>query len=457
MSTLRFFSALRWQLAGRPWLIIVSATAAVFAVWAIGTRRQPHHVRVAFPAAVNVVKGLDVQVDGFDVGKISDVTLQDGQAIVELGISDKRFWPLRAGTVATLRWPTPAGSGTRKVDLDPAPSGPAIPEGGIITGRDVRTPVEIDQIFETFNTTTRRHLKRALAHTAQTVAPRVKVVRKALRDFNHAVTGYRDVSADLSADTQALRMLLRSGGGLATELAPREAQISNLVDVAATTLDTFAQHADDVQRTLAALPPTLTQARQTLARLDTTSGKLGALVDDLRPGAAKLDALATSARPTLTALRPTARMGAQVAHTLRQAAPPLTRTLKTATPMFDDMRSILTDATPMLECLRPYTPELAGVTVNWNSWVSKYFPVKTQAGRIRPGGQDHYARVLIVASPTSFHAYPQDTPSTTQLLLGKKYAMPRPPGLGVDKPWFLPQCGVTPDALNAAKDPEDRK
>jgi hypothetical protein len=125
--------------------------------------------------------------------------------------------------------------------------------------------------------------------------------------------------------------------------------------------------------------------------------------------------------------------------------------------MLGDVQSILTDATPMLECLRPYTPELAGVAVNWNSWVSKYFPVKTQLGRQHPGGQDHYARVLIVASPTSDHAYPKDTPSTSQLLLGKIYAMPRPPGLGVDKPWFLPQCGVTEDALNAAKDPEDRK
>jgi len=34
------------------------------------------------------------------------------------------------------------------------------------------------------------------------------------------------------------------------------------------------------------------------------------------------------------------------------------------------------------------------------------------------------------------------------------YAMPRPPGLNAGKPWFLPQCGVTKDALNAELDPE---
>lgn len=446
-----------WSLAGRPWLVVLTAAALLFAWWAAGTRRQPHHVRVAFPSAVNVVKGLDVQVDGFDVGKISDVRLEDGQAIVELGIKDERFWPLRAGTVATLRWPTPAGSGTRKVDLVPAATGPRLPEGGIISGRDVRTPVEVDQVFDTFDEDTRAHVRSALRNTVQTVAPRVTAVRKALKDFGPAVDGYRDVSTDLSQDTNALRILLRSTGGLSAELAPRERQISNVVDVAAATLETFADKSDEVGQTLEGLPPTLSQTKTTLARLDTSTGVLTKLVDDIRPGSAKVAALADAAVPTLAALRPTARMGAQVANTLRQAAPPITTALRTTTPMLGDIRSILTDATPMLECLRPYTPELAGVAVNWNSWVSNYTPTKGQEARAHQGGQDHYARVLIVGSPTTVHAYPKDTPSTSQLLLGKKYAMPRPPGLGADKPWFLPQCGVTEDSLNASKDPEDRK
>jgi hypothetical protein len=34
------------------------------------------------------------------------------------------------------------------------------------------------------------------------------------------------------------------------------------------------------------------------------------------------------------------------------------------------------------------------------------------------------------------------------------YAMPRPPGLNAGQPWFQPQCGAGPDALDPAKDPE---
>lgn len=455
---MRSLSRARWVAAGHPWAIVLAIAAVPFTMWAVGTRNQDHHVRVAFPAAVNVVAGLDVQVDGFDVGKISKVSLEDGQAIVELGIDDERFWPLRQGTRATLRWPSPAGSGTRKVELDPAPA-PAkeIGEGGIISGDDARAPVEIDEVFSTFDQQTRTHLRDALKNTSLTLGPRTKEVRKALGEFDEAVEGYRDISSDLSADTAALKTLVGSGGRLSTTLAARDAQISELIGVAATTLETFAVNSTNVQRTIERAPGTIADARGTLARVDGSVDKLDDLVTRLRPGAGKLASFATAARPALAQLRPTARMGAQVARTLRQAAPPLTTTLRTATPMFDDIRSILTDATPMVECLRPYTPEAAGVLVNWNSWVKNYLPVQTQAARINPSSQSHYARVLVVASPTTLHAYPQDTPSTSQLLLGKKYAMPRPPGLGSEKPFFLPQCGVTEDSLDASKDPEDRK
>lgn len=38
---------------------------------------------------------------------------------------------------------------------------------------------------------------------------------------------------------------------------------------------------------------------------------------------------------------------------------------------------------------------------------------------------------------------------------GKSYAMPRPPGLSVGQPWFLPQCGAGPNSINPADDPEN--
>jgi virulence factor Mce-like protein len=452
----RKLSALRWELAGRPWLFIIVAAAIPFMIWAIGTRSEPHHVRVSFAAAVNVVPGLDVQIDGFDVGKISSVKLVGERAEVTLGIKDGRFWPLRRGTTATLRWPTPAGSGTRKVDLSPAASpAPPLPEGGIIAGRDAVTPVEIDQVFNTFDMPTRTHLRRGLQHTAKTFGENSATVRKALGSFDEAVGAYRDVSGDLAADRATLRTLVGSTAGVMRRLAPHERAISDLVTVANRTLATFADHSSRLQASITKFPGTLQESRTTLARLDLSVAKVSDLVTDLRPGARTLAGFARSAAPTLAALRPTARLGVKVTDQLRTDAPQLTRALAAGQPLMANTRSILTRAEPMLECLRPYTPEAAGVAVLWGSWTKNYNP-KLAGGRIHEA-QDHYARVLVTASPTSFHAYPKGTSSQIQEALGKKYAMPRPPGLGVGKPWFLPQCGVTEAGLDPTKDPEHTK
>ncbi|MGE4425086.1 MAG: MlaD family protein, partial [Solirubrobacteraceae bacterium] len=130
----------------RPWVIVLSLAAILLAWWAIGTRSQPHHVRVVFSAAVSLTPGLDVQVDGVDVGKVSDVDYRDGRAVVELGIDDDRVWPLRRGTTAEIRFGSTVGNGTRTVQLHPARrDAPEIPDGGVIGHRDTRTPVELDQ------------------------------------------------------------------------------------------------------------------------------------------------------------------------------------------------------------------------------------------------------------------------------------------------------------------------
>jgi hypothetical protein len=62
------------------------------------------------------------------------------------------------------------------------------------------------------------------------------------------------------------------------------------------------------------------------------------------------------------------------------------------------------------------------------------------------------------ASATSLHLVPAGI--STQAFVnatGKQYAEPRPPGLSVGQPWFLPQCGAGPNALNPGADPESHR
>src|SRR3954468_7110625 len=103
----------------RPWYVLLLAGLVAFTWWAVGTRKQPHHVRAAFSSAFNLVPGQAVSVDGLEVGKVGKVRYDGGKALVDIGIKDKQFWPLHEGTRVISRWGTTIGSGTRRLGLGP--------------------------------------------------------------------------------------------------------------------------------------------------------------------------------------------------------------------------------------------------------------------------------------------------------------------------------------------------
>ncbi len=66
----------------KPWVFLCIAGLALFAWWGIGSRTSEHKVKAAFNSAVSIAPGLDVQIDGVDVGKVGKVEVGDGQAVV---------------------------------------------------------------------------------------------------------------------------------------------------------------------------------------------------------------------------------------------------------------------------------------------------------------------------------------------------------------------------------------
>jgi virulence factor Mce-like protein len=437
-------SGLARFLLRNPWLPIGVAALVIFALWVKSTRTQPHHLRVAFPTAVSLVPGLDVQIDGLDAGAISKVDYRDGNAVVEIGI-DKDRWPLRRGTTATIRYGTTVGNGTRRVDLEPGPANaPALAEGGIIAGRAAVAPVELDEVFNMLDKPTRADLQSTLGHTADGLKGHEAELNRGLAASADGLSAVQAFLGDLSQDTYALRGLLVNADRVTRTLGTRQSEISNLVSVAASTFDEFASRSDALKASLVELPPALSSVRTTLKRLDTSVDGLSPLVADLGPGATALRSLAPSARRAVAQLRTQAPIGAAALRSLGDAAPGLNRLLRDATPETKQLETILTKLAPMAACIRPYAPEAAGTLSNWASYTKNY------------DGIAHYARVKVTASPYSLNATPDfRTDDYIKLLPMIQYAMPRPPGLNAGKPVFLPECGAGPDSLDPSKDPED--
>jgi virulence factor Mce-like protein len=428
----------------KPLAILAVVALVVLGIWVVGTRTQPHQVRAVFQAATNLYNGEDVKVNGIDVGEVTSISYQvdPGNAVVGLGIRDSQFWPLHQGTQANLRFGTTIGNGTREVDLTPGPnSAPAIPQNGVIPVADTQSTVEFDQAFGIFNPATRTNLQGTMQGLDKSFSGHQQQLATGLAASPGGLSAVAGFMADLSQDQYALGQIVRNGDTVTRTLAANQAQIETLLTVAGETFNTFAQRTANTQASITGFAPTINQARTTFVRLDTSLGHLTGLVNALRPGARQLIPLARSLTPALSDLRATVPTAVATVRTATKASPQISSLLTTGVPFMQALTPVATQLAPDVACIRPYAPEVAAFFSNWASFTQGF------------DAHSHYARTKVIAGATAFNSDVLP-PSTFTKLTGQGYAFPRPPGLNAGQPWLLPQCGVGPNALNPAADPE---
>jgi hypothetical protein len=314
----------------------------------------------------------------------------------------------------------------------------------VLTTADTVTPVEFDQMFNTFDAPTRRDLGGLIENAANTLDGRGGALARALGDGSTGVQRLADMMGELGSDRYALGTLVQAGARTAGALRRRDGALGDLVDHLATTTDALARHAHAQQAALDRFPGALGSGRRLMRRLDTSLVGLQGLTDDLRPGARGLRAIAPAVRRTTAALYAVAPMATTTLNAGAGAAPDIDRLLRAGAPFMPRLASVLGGLGPMMACLRPYGPEMAGFLSTW-------------LGSVGVGDvPTPYARILVTQPPAGMDAGTQM--SSRQLVDEHRgrlsYAMPRPPGLNAGQPWFLPQCGAGRDAVDPAKDPE---
>ena len=430
----------------RPWILLGLAALVAIGLWVKSTRDAPYTVRVTVDNALSLANGMDVQASGVDVGKIERVSYVDGRAVVELGIRDRHVRPLRRGTTAQVRWGSTVGNGNRRIELTPGPAdAPPIPDGGTIGRARDAVPVEIDQVVDTFRPATRADAQRLARNVAGDLAGRTGSFNRGARRFDDALRAAGAVAADVDASGTALRTLLRQGAQVTEVLDARRPRIDALLHVLSETFDELGQNATAFAATVADVAPTLRQARGTLDRVPRTVVPLGETLAALRPGIRRLPALAGATNPALAQLRAISADGRALVRTAERSAPG-------ATDLLDRARPVLAQATPALErtgeiarCVAPYAPDLAGFVSNWASWSQEYDHVS------------HIARPLVYLGQSGINEMAKGTSTkgfvdTTSLRFNGLPA----PGFLTGRPAFDPSCGVGKDAVDPAKDWDDR-
>lgn len=341
-----------------------------------------------FQNAGQLVNGNQVQVAGKAVGKISKIELtDDNQAEITATINDD-FAPLHEGSTASIRQPSLPSIANRFIVLTPGPNNaPELKEGSMITTDKTTAPVDLDQLFNTLDTKTRKSLQDVLIGFSGWYAGRGEELNRTLKYFGPSLSTTAAVMRELSADQKTFERFLIDVSRLVGALAERRQDVAGFVTNTNTTLGAIADENVALSQALSFLPGTLRRANTTFAELRGALDELNKLTNVTKPFANKLAPFFRRLDKLVVASTPTFH---DFADLINKSGPDndLTNALrglpgleKVARPSFKNSIKALRRAQPVIEFIRPYAAD-------FSAWIEKFGHTTAYYD-----ANGHYARV----------------------------------------------------------------
>lgn len=375
--------ALTSILRGRA-LLAVAAVAALVVVALKMFGSDPYTLQVVSPAADQTFVGARVLLSGERVGKISEVGVRDGKAVLTVSVDDDHA-PLPAGTTARIKWESVLGA--RVVELTPGKDATAdLPSGHLLAAGE---NVEVDDLLAMLDAPTRTKIKGLLGQLSTTLEGNEGDLNKTLQEAGPTIQALGEVLRAVGKDGPAIKKIVTQLSQVADTVSARDDRLASSVSDLNTMMVAVAQKQGDLSQTLKRLPQTIDTATRTLGNVAGPVDSARTLLRELEPSTSKLPGITKDLGPVLASARPAL---AEVPATLEYADQLLGRTPALAHSLRDllpDADSALEQANPMVAFLRPYTPELAGWLSNWVG----IFGSQNAKG--------NYARALITASASS--------------------------------------------------------
>jgi phospholipid/cholesterol/gamma-HCH transport system substrate-binding protein len=378
---------------------IVAAVVLVAVLMFAGSDK--YTVTANFQTAGQLVNGNEVQVGGKPIGKVTSIELtDDGQAAVEMEL-DSEFEPLHEGSRALIRVGSLSGIAGRYVSLTPGPNdAPEIDDGGQIAADNTTTPVDLDQLFNTLDPKTRKGLQEIVQGGATQYNGKAKQANQAAKYFNPALSTSSRLTNELIRDDKRFESFIVDTATVVGAISERRDDLTNLVSNANATTRAIGDENAALARALQLLPPTLRKANTTFVNLRAALGDLDTLVAESKPATKDLAPFLRALRPLVADAEPTIR---DLRFLIKKAGPgndliDLTRKqpklAKRASVAFPRSIKALQKAQPVIDYIRPYTPDLAG-------WLTKF-----GQGASNYDAHGHFARIQPMFNPFSLTSLP---------------------------------------------------
>jgi phospholipid/cholesterol/gamma-HCH transport system substrate-binding protein len=391
---------------------VIAALAAVVIVLAILFLRGNggHEYTLVFQNAGQLVPDNQVLIGGSPAGTVKSLDLSD-ENLAEVHIEVDQ--ELHEGTTATIRATSLSGVANHYVAISPGPnSSPALGDGAELGLASTTTPVDIDQLFNTFPPSVRRSLSAFIKANNAVFQYQGKNAQETYKYLGPALNRVSAFSGELTADERLLGRFVQSTAKLTTALADRGEALSSAVGNANAAFNAIAAENVALDQSLRRLPPVMRQSNTTFVNLRAALDDVEPLINTAKPATKDLAPFLAELRPVFQKLIPLTRnlrlsvarpgKGNDAADLLAALPAVEARGAKT----FPHAEQGIEDFQPNLNFIRAYTPDVFNALGKLGQ-VSGYYD-----------GNGHYVRV----SPTAQNLFRLEGETLVPISKADQYA-----------------------------------
>ncbi|MBA2506828.1 MAG: MCE family protein [Thermoleophilaceae bacterium] len=251
-----------------------------------------YDLKAELPNAANLVRGNEVRVGGQRVGVVDEIVAErqdDGKvtALVSMKL-EKQIEPLPSDSDLIVR--PRSALGLKFIDITPGQSAAGFKPGSTVPlANATPDPVEIDEVFNTFDAPTRVGARRSLSGFGDALTGRGAGINLLIEDLPPLLADLEPVAGSLSDPQTRLAELFRALGRTAAEVAPVAEQQAQLFVNLDTTFGALATVARPfMQDTISESPATLDTLTRDLPPQRRFLQNATRLASDLKPGVAVL-------------------------------------------------------------------------------------------------------------------------------------------------------------------------
>jgi phospholipid/cholesterol/gamma-HCH transport system substrate-binding protein len=278
----------------------------------------PKHIEIelANAQAVQPGQGQTVRVAGVEVGRISDVEVEDGVAVVGLDIEPEYKTLIREDASALLRPKTALKD--MFVEVDPG-HGKVVPDDGRIAVANSLPDINPDEIYSALDADTRPYLKLLVAGAGKGLKNRGDDLREVFRRFEPIHRDLARVTRATARRRTELKRLIHDYGLLMTEVGSHPQDLRRLVTASRSVFDALANEDTEISESVARLPGSLRASERALANVREFAPVLRSSLESLRPAIRKLPETNAAVIPFLRETEPVIRT--QIRPFVRAARP----------------------------------------------------------------------------------------------------------------------------------------